>query len=308
MLILILILILIFIYIYSYRSKTSGIYQIYLGEELGYSNIYPKYFNNNQWFYNNFSNIYKTSIINKYSPTKESINISKDSINQYKIVDLLNYKQNIEKVINNDNVEINIDKLLSELLVNVHINNRLITIDDCIIINIVKNSGGFIPVLHTDIEWEIFNQSDGFQVWYLYENNTDLDNLFILETNDIIPSTYLDYKDNMIYYYNQSDDKLKKITPIDHSDHFKYLNMEEGDCFIFGKNLYHMSDFRNVINHNRKSISFRVIIKDEDGGIPINEDINHFEMGILVKQLIKGFPHKNNKIYPNRYDFINIKK
>ena len=65
-----------------------------------------------------------------------NINISKDSINQYKIVDLLNYKQNIEKVINNDNVEINIDKLLSELLVNVHINNRLITIDDCIIINI----------------------------------------------------------------------------------------------------------------------------------------------------------------------------
>ena len=52
----------------------------------------------------------------------------------------------------------------------------------------------------------------------------------------------------------------------------------------------------------------KVIIKDEDGGIPINEDINHFEMGILVKQLIKGFPHKNNKIYPNRYDFINIKK
>ena len=84
-----------------------------------------------------------------------------------------------------------------------------------------------------------------------------------------------------------------------------YLNMREGECLIFGKNLYHMSDFRK--SKYRYSINLRVIIKDEDGGIPVNLEGNClYNYNFKIKILTKNIKKINNKIYPEMFDLINM--
>ncbi len=62
--------------------------------------------------------------------------------------------------------------------------------------------------------------------------------------------------------------------------------MKKGECLIFGKNLYHMSDFRK--SKYRYSINSRVIIKDSDGGIRFNiSNIKGLEKVFYLKRYFK---------------------
>ena len=72
---------------------------------------------------------------------------------------------------------------------------------------------------------------------------------------------------------------------------------------IFGKNLYHMSDYR--LSTYRYSLNFRVIIKDEDGGIPINLSNNCLYNENFMKRIKnKNIKYTNGKIYPKMFDLI----
>ena len=71
------------------------------------------------------------------------------------------------------------------------------------------------------------------------------------------------------------------------SGKFLYLDIDEFDCFIMGKNTIHSSDFRELIN-DRHAINFRVIIRNDDGSIPHNGNI-------LWQNL--NHVHKNNRLY-----------
>ena len=80
--------------------------------------------------------------------------------------------------------------------------------------------------------------------------------------------------------------------------------MKGGECFIFTKNLYHMSDFRNV--KNRKNINVRFILKDKNGMININTN-KKSEYLKLVKNILlpcQNLKIKDNKIKLNRYELI----
>lgn len=256
-------------------------------------------------FYKIFKNIenINSKNFNKY----DKVNVAKNSINQYKIIDIRNKHFFMENIMENIDINESLYQFLQICLKNIILDGQNVNIDDCVIVDLLKTNIQPFPSIHTDIEWGIFDKSNGFQVWYLYENDEDIGNMFLFETNNVMSSTHLLYDKKGISVRDQCDNKiLKKYKNYDDINiSVKYLNMHKGECLIFGKNLYHMSDFRKSLN--RKCINFRVIIKDKDGGIPINFKkkcgYNKLFKLRLNKNSIKIF---NNKIYPDMFELINL--
>jgi hypothetical protein len=235
----------------------------------------------------------------------KNINASNKSINQYKIINMIDYKENINNVINHKDVNNNLYKILISCLNHVNLDGQKINVNDCIICDLLYSNVQSFPFFYTDVEWGIFNKSNGFQVWYLLENNDSVGNMFLLETPEVLSSSYLAFNENNIKIIEQCSKKYIKDIQNYNNSKMKYLNMKEGECLIFGQNTYHMSDFRK--SKNRYAVNFRIIIKDSDGGIPIN--INKkclYSKNFLNKIKIKNIKFENNKIYPNMFDLMYI--
>ena len=250
---------------------------------------------------NHYSNISKTD--NSY------LKISRDLPNQYLIVN----KNKIPTKIFNaretyNDIKIWIDTLLKYFIdLNIiSIEDRNITINDLIIVDILSHHGSYYPRFHTDLEWEYFPGTLGFQIWYLVYNKTldNTGNMFIYphdqQDSKLTPSKLLlDYEEGMSVYSNTfSNRNCKiKIKSLDYiQDKFYYLNLEPGDCFIMNPNLWHSSCSRLKNQKDRKAINFRVIIKNIDGSISHNGSM-------LYRKLKHKF--KDNKLYNvNRYDLM----
>jgi hypothetical protein len=249
------------------------------------------FYDNDKYLHDNFNLIFK-NIENINSNTFSSnykINADKNSINQYKIINIIDDYYLAKNIVNNFDKNNNIKELLKLLLPHVNVNGNNINIEECVIVDLLKSDVQSFPSIHTDIEWGIFDNSNGFQVWYLYENNENIGNMFILDTEYVIPSSYLYYySDNTIIMREQCGDKIiKKFNNFnDINAKVKYLDMHKGECLIFGKNLYHFSDFRK--SKYRYSINFRIIIKDSDGSIPINLTNNCSYNKLFLARLIKN--------------------
>ena len=70
--------------------------------------------------------------------------------------------------------------------------------------------------------------------------------MFLIDTKYVLPSSYLVYgEDNIVKMYEQCGDKNIKtyVNKNDLKTNIKYLKMKSGECLLFGKNLYHMSDY-----------------------------------------------------------------
>ena len=132
-----------------------------------------------------------------------------------------------------------------------------------------KTRYAYLP--HTDIEWNLI-ENNGYQVWYLVKNDNEhnFGNMFILY-NDYIFNKYK----NISYTIRCKNNKIEvcknckyesksEILEVLSIEWFKkntqlfYLNLNQGDCLIFNKNICHMSDIRG--NKVRHSINFRVVI------------------------------------------------
>ena len=130
--------------------------------------------------------------------------------------------------------------------------------------------------------------------------------MFLIDTEYVLPSTYLIYnEDNSVKMNNQCDDTNIKIysNKNDLRPNTKYLQMKSGECLLFGKSLYHISDYRK--SKYRYSVNFRVIIKDFDGGIPINSNKKcMYNWNFINKIKNKKIKYVNGKIYPNMFDLL----
>jgi hypothetical protein len=127
--------------------------------------------------------------------------------------------------------------------------------------------------------------------------------MFILDTPQVVPSTSLKFDKNAVRVHEQcSDIFLHDLDESVYTDRMRYLNMSEGECLIFGKSLYHMSDFRK--QSKRVCLNFRVIIKDPDGGVPVNLDYKCSYNNLFKKRIKKYL--RNGKIYLDRYELLNI--
>jgi hypothetical protein len=49
-----------------------------------------------------------------------------------------------------------------KIILHININGQNINIGDCIVVDLLKSNIQTFPSIHTDIEWGIFNNSDGF--------------------------------------------------------------------------------------------------------------------------------------------------
>ena len=284
-------------------------------------NIYDIFFNislraykyisndNNELLYKYFYKIFKnieninSRNFNKY----DKVDIAINSMNQYKIIDIKNKHFLMENIMENIDINKSLYQFLQNCLKHIKLNGQNVNIDDCVIVDLLKTNIQPFPSIHTDIEWGIFDKSNGFQIWYLYENDEEIGNMFLFKTDNVISSTHLLYDNKGISVRNQCDNRiLKKYKNYDDINiSVKYLNMHKGECLIFGKNLYHMSDFRKSLN--RKCINFRVIIKEKDGGIPINlQKICGYNKLFQLRLNKNSIKISNNKIYPNMFDLINL--
>ena len=59
---------------------------------------------------------------------------------------------------------------MKRLLKYVHLDGFEIDFDDIICVD-AYSGGGYFPFFHTDIEWDTFKDSNGFQVWILLEED-----------------------------------------------------------------------------------------------------------------------------------------
>ena len=219
-------------------------------------------------------------------------------INQY------NYADNI---VQSKDINENIYNIIINLLQHIHLNGRHIHIDECVVVDLLKSNIQTFPFIHTDIEWGVFNNSDGFQVWYLYENEEDIGNMFLFDTKIVKPSKIMEYANNSNFIIKEQHGQeiIEKVNVNDMDLKIKYLNMTKGECLIFGKNLYHMSDFRK--SKYRYSINFRVIIKDPDGGIPVDlTSTSNYTTLFKLKIYKNNIKIINDKIYPEMFTLINL--
>jgi hypothetical protein len=261
-------------------------------------------YNEHKWLHRNmfkiFPNIKNLSID---SIQKPEINIYRHKINEYKIIDMERALYNAKKLRELKDIDTNIRVLLTDILPHVNINGRKIKIDDCIIVDMLVANGSYFNSFHTDVEWGIFDNSDGFQVWYLIENKESSGNMFILDTDKVKPSMGLTFqKDGIIKMKDQNSELTEYLEPNIVYDNIQYLDMKAGECFIFGKSLFHMSDFRS---RKRSAINFRVVVKDSDGGIPINisrESVYTWHF----KKRIRKIPQINGKIYTGLTDLLHF--
>lgn len=235
------------------------------------------------------------------------INASKNSINQFKIVNMVEQKPLMTEIINHVDRNENIKQIVETCLPHVLVNGKSIDIDRCVIVDLLHSAVQSFPSIHTDIEWGVFNKSDGFQIWYLYENDDNVGNMFLYEKSDVLPSTRLLYEDGLISTINQCGDEIIDVNTVESNIDPKvyYLDMTGGECLIFGKNLYHSSDHRK--SKYRYSINCRVVLKDADGGIPINENEQcPYNKNFMYKLQRKNIPIKNGKIYCGMFDLMDL--
>jgi hypothetical protein len=228
--------------------------------------------------------------------------------NQYTIMNMQEQRPLVAGVINNQKRNECIYQLIEKMLPRIHSNGMPVDISRCVVVDLIQAVVQPFPIFHTDIEWGIFDQSDGFQIWYLYDNTDYVGNMFILETEHVLPSTHLYCGlDDTLEIRNQCDEKMvakyKHYTDINPT--VRYLGMKPGECLIFGKNLYHKSDHR--ISQYRQAVNFRVVIADPDGGINVNPDIPCFYRKNFRSKISRnGVKRLDNRIYPKMFDFLSL--
>jgi hypothetical protein len=225
------------------------------------------------------------------------LNMKHTNIDINNIPDNLKDKIEIINIKNNTYVSSNKKQFITNIMNNMNdsklFNNKL---KDLTFIDFLdyKLKYSFGP--HTDIEWNAI-ENDGYQVWCLLKNNhpNNYGNMFIIyneylfnkytakdiyynlniENNKITISKNCKLKKQKIKLEELDIDVFKKNTQI------YYLNLTKGDCFIFNKQICHMSDPRVS---DREAVNFRVIID----GIKLKADYTDiFSCGFLKYKPIK---------------------
>jgi hypothetical protein len=177
----------------------------------------------------------------------------------------LDYKSNKKKWIK---------EMLIRSLENINY-KRPLTIKDLVVVDVLDVNGSYFGRFHTDTEWDLFPEADGFQIWYLVYNKEKnrYGNMF-LHTNPKFDHTFspasVKHKNGKIII-EDNDYSIKRRTTCDNfpldKGKFTYLNIHDGDCLIMTKNVLHSSDLRLTKPENRLSINLRIVIRNEDGSI-----------------------------------------
>ena len=265
--------------------------------------------------HNNFTeqNLMKFNRVTKISrrdfTKSKKINANRNNINEYTIADLSDNYLDVKRIINNKDRNESILRLLTETLKYVHLDGKSVSAEQCVLVDLIQSSGQYFPLIHTDVEWETFNKQDGFQIWYLFKNKSDVGNMFILDTPKVIPATHILFNDdrNIDIMSQDSQNILASYNIDDMNAKMMYLDMTEGECLIFGKNLYHTSDYRFPIKE-RIAINIRVLFRNPDGSIYVNPNSVGPYHQVTNLKIFKNSIRRgdDNKIYPGMFDLLEL--
>lgn len=246
-----------------------------------------------KYFIENFDNIIKPFYVGNMKNKKNKININRNVKHEYLLLD-----KNITNGLLNGLKEkkpntVILDMFIKRLLKYVHLDGKKVLFDDIICVDVLTARGGYFPFFHTDIEWDTFKDSNGFQVWVLLEEDESIlprGNMFLLETDHIENANILEIKENgIIIKENKSKlfpkilkkfNSLKEINP-----KISYLNANVGDVFIMNPLLYHCSDPYNT-NSKRRAINFRVLYKSTNILKVFSPDNNYSKL-VMDKHKVK---------------------
>lgn len=124
-----------------------------------------------------------------------------------------------------------------------------IKLEDCNYYGCQVQKNAYLPVIHTDTDWLMFPGHDGFQLWYLLENDDEKNrgNMFMVKTDAITPldpPVHFEMARNGFVVKKKADQwKYPVLGKWPQSSikannllNFEYLDMKPGDCIIMRAN------------------------------------------------------------------------
>jgi len=225
-------------------------------------------------------------ISSKSVGTEKKVDASRNAIGNRRIIDLKQHTEALKKILLKDKDLIKshshqvcdiLDDLVKDILPYIAVGNRKLKLEDCIYYNLAGGRGAPFTHIHNDGDWLRFPDADGFQFWFLLENNQEeTGNMFVVDTplqgrNDM-PQCF-DFKaDGTVHrehltgeHHQAPINIMKNIDECKFT--FKYLDMKPGECLLLSKRQFHMSDPRPILEkkvNNRLAIHMRIIIKNPD--------------------------------------------
>ena len=158
--------------------------------------------------------------------------------------------------------------LLKRILNYIHLDGKKVNFDDLIYVDVMTIPGNYFPFFHTDIEWDTFKDSNGFQAWILLEEDEEIKprgNMFLLETDYVknaniikVLKNKVEITDNKSKFFPKVLKTFKSLKEI--SPKISYLNPKIGEVFIMNPLLYHCSDPLKV-HSTRRAMNFRILHK-----------------------------------------------
>jgi hypothetical protein len=213
------------------------------------------------------------------------VDISSDAVGQFKIINASAHLGSLSRAVNSheagqsDPIYKALDSLLMSILPHIRRDQSSIVLQELVYYSMLSERGAYFPVIHWDGPWLQFPGVDGFQVWYLMEeNDTEGGNMFMAHTNDLHkddpPVNYFQSNDGSVikaindFDFDSSNDiPLKTFSDFNETGlELQYLDMHAGDCLIFSKRTLHMSDPRPFfagLSPKRRALNVRVIIRDK---------------------------------------------
>ena len=224
------------------------------------------------------------SISTKDFDMSEPVDVSSDAVAEHKIVSARRHLRALRTALDSHNagqpaqMHEALDILVSDVVLpNIHRGRSLVSLEQLVYFDLVSERGAYFPNIHWDTNWLQFPGADGFQIWYLLEENDGKGgNMFMVNTNDLQeddpPVRYVPDKNVGIVktFHDGSvpESPLKVFSTFNESGlEFQYLDMHAGDCLILSKRTLHMSDPRPLLAGNppkRLALNFRVIVRDKD--------------------------------------------
>lgn len=220
------------------------------------------------------------SISTKDFDMDEPVEISSNAVARYKIIPATEHLQSLRNALDSytagkpAHMHEALDSLISDVIPHVHRSHALISLDQIVYFGLVKERGAYFPGIHWDTDWLQFPGVDGFQIWYLLEENDETGgNMFMANTNDLSeddpPVTYVPTENDRVRKSIAGPDiPVKFFSNLTESGlEFQYLDMHAGDCLIFSKRTLHMSDPRPLLAGkatNRLALNVRLIVREKD--------------------------------------------
>jgi len=188
-----------------------------------------------------------------------------------------------------------VDELMCVICEHVSRGGEPITVDDCVCMHLNTGTAGpYIPVLHWDVEYGLFPEADGFNVWMLTSSDNaegTEGNVYIARSpkitgDDELPEWIAFTGEAKAGEAKEGEDKprpavVRRLHDLSFPERqtaayetveeldmtFDYVGAKPGECVIWSKRTLHMSDPRPLLESRtlkRKVIQIRVVLKPKD--------------------------------------------